>query len=89
MIEQLLVGVCGTYAGDQRHRKEGEPSCEPCRAARAEYQRQYRATHDRPDDRLKARAIGRARTRLVHAHLAEYHQFYEEELLAARKRLGP
>lgn len=34
----------GTTGGYQRHRRNGEPPCGPCKAARAEYMRQYRTT---------------------------------------------
>jgi hypothetical protein len=34
----------GTYAGWNAHRKTGVPMCDPCRAAKATYQRNYRAT---------------------------------------------
>lgn len=29
---------CGTYAGYQRHRRRGEPTCAPCRDAATDYQ---------------------------------------------------
>ena len=32
---------CGTYAGYRKHRRNGEPTCQPCRDAWAEGQRQY------------------------------------------------
>lgn len=34
--------VCGTYSGYQKHIREKEPTCFACRAARAEYTRNYR-----------------------------------------------
>lgn len=34
--------VCGTYSGYQKHIREKEPPCFPCKAARAEYTRNYR-----------------------------------------------
>jgi len=36
--------VCGTYSGYQKHIRDKEPTCFPCRAARAEYTRNYRAS---------------------------------------------
>ncbi|MFD5266718.1 hypothetical protein [Streptomyces sp. NPDC058335] len=33
---------CGTYRGNQRHRKRGEPQCEPCLEARRAAERHYR-----------------------------------------------
>ncbi len=35
--------VCGTYSGYQKHIRDKEPSCFPCKAARAEYTRNYRS----------------------------------------------
>jgi hypothetical protein len=34
--------VCGTYSGYQKHIRNKEETCFPCRSARAEYTRQYR-----------------------------------------------
>lgn len=35
--------VCGTYSGYQKHIRGKETPCYPCKAARAEYTRNYRA----------------------------------------------
>ena len=34
--------VCGTYSGYQKHIRNKEETCFPCKAARAEYTRNYR-----------------------------------------------
>lgn len=34
--------VCGTYSGYQKHLRDKNPACYPCKAARAEYIRNYR-----------------------------------------------
>ncbi|MDQ0102328.1 hypothetical protein J2T10_001974 [Paenarthrobacter nicotinovorans] len=34
--------VCGTYSGYQRHIRDKKTPCLPCKAARAEYTRNYR-----------------------------------------------
>ena len=34
--------VCGTYSGYQKHLRDKTPACYPCKAARAEYTRNYR-----------------------------------------------
>jgi len=34
--------VCGTYSGYQKHIRDKETPCFPCKAARAEYTRNYR-----------------------------------------------
>lgn len=39
---------CGTYAGYERHRRAGDPACDPCRAAKADYTREWRAGHVAP-----------------------------------------
>lgn len=39
---------CGTYAGYQIHKKQGNNECEPCNAARNQYMRDYR--HRRGDN---------------------------------------
>lgn len=40
--ERTLVAVCGTRGGYQRHRRNGEESCDKCRAAEALYQRELK-----------------------------------------------
>lgn len=37
--------LCGTYAGWNRHNREGTPFCRPCKDANAAYHRAYRAAH--------------------------------------------
>jgi len=34
--------VCGTYSGYQKHIRDKETPCYPCKSARAEYTRNYR-----------------------------------------------
>ena len=34
--------VCGTYSGYQKHLRDKTTACYPCKAARAEYTRNYR-----------------------------------------------
>lgn len=41
-LRQLTAAQCGTRSGHDRHRRAGEPSCDACRQAYADYQRQYR-----------------------------------------------
>lgn len=36
------TAACGTKSGYAAHRRHGEYPCEPCRAAKAEYERRYR-----------------------------------------------
>lgn len=37
MAANSVEAQCGTYPGYQRHRKSGEPACDPCRHACARY----------------------------------------------------
>lgn len=70
----------GTYAGAQRHQKEGEAACEPCRVARASYMAARRADPAiRESERRHAYAADRARRRLVALHREEYERLYLEE----------
>jgi hypothetical protein len=34
---------CGTKSGHKRHQRLGEPACGPCKAAKADYDRDWRA----------------------------------------------
>jgi len=75
----------GTDAGYQRHRKDGEAACGPCRTAKADVQRKRRKD---PIERLKSRQIAkagnRAAWRLVAAHRDEYERYYADELANVR-----
>lgn len=80
----------GTDAGYQRHRKDSEPACGVCRAARAQTMRDRRKD---PIERLKARKISkagsRAAWRLVDAHRNEYERYYADELAAIQPITTP
>lgn len=42
------VALCGTYSGYARHQKQKERSCEPCKAAKAAYEKtRYQAADQR------------------------------------------
>lgn len=41
-IPDTVTGRCGTYGGYQRHKRDGEDACEPCREANNTYARDYR-----------------------------------------------
>jgi hypothetical protein len=76
----------GTYAGYQRHRKDDEDACAPCRAANNEYTRKIRSDPAAlKRDREVSRAGSRAAWRTVDAHRADYERFYAEELTALRR----
>ena len=74
----------GTYTGYQWHVREGVPTCAPCRAAKAAYQRQYRAT--RPGAREADRAWNKTRRhaleRLAFEYPKRFQDLLEEERLA-------
>lgn len=81
------AAACGTYAGYQRHRARGEPTCVECKAANASYVRARRAT---PRGRQAARdavsAQGRALRALASRHPNEYQLLYAEALRAIQER---
>lgn len=69
------VATCGTPGGYQRHRKAGEPACEPCRAAQAGYIRQYRTDPEVREQTLRENA---ARTKALWALARRYPNDYRE-----------
>jgi hypothetical protein len=79
---------CGTTAGYQVHRKNGEDACEPCRVAKTGYQRDRRASLREVREREKKRAAARrmAYARLVHLHREDFDRLFDEEL--TRNDLG-
>ena len=76
------VAKCGTYGGYQKHRRQGEPACEPCRKANANYHRGYRASGAEPY--LKSLEVEKARTRALY-RLAERHPVEFAALFADEK----
>jgi hypothetical protein len=46
-----VTGAHGTYAGYQRHKREGTTPCTDCLRANAEYRKQYRASHPAARDK--------------------------------------
>ncbi len=76
------MSACGSYAGAQVHRKRGEPPCDPCRQAAAEYMREYRASHPKIYSRERRRNAARSRAlwRLAARHVEEFQVLYLSEL---------
>jgi len=75
------VSRCGTLSGWRRHQRADERPCDACAAAKAAYDKRWRAAPERKRrDRLKARAQGRALLRLSHHHPSEYRAMYYEAL---------
>jgi len=73
---------CGTYGGYQRHKKQGDTPCGPCRIANRDYQRSRRDSDPeiRARGRRDTRTRSRALYRLLAAHPDEFHRFWLEEL---------
>ena len=70
----------GTYAGAVWHAKWGFPTCEACKEARREYQRQRRQRSDvHLADVNQLRAYRRALVRLREAHRDDFDRLYAEE----------
>lgn len=73
------VPRCGTASGAVRHSRQGEKPCVRCAAAKAAYDREWRKTPRRTQiSRAKAKAQGRALSRLRAAHESEYRDMYED-----------
>jgi len=75
----------GTDAGYQHHTRYGTPSCEECRAAHAEYQRQLRS--DAPRRRLE-RARNNARTRALWELARKYPDDFVALVSSKERELG-
>jgi hypothetical protein len=74
---------CGTYSAYQRHVRTGETPCEPCRAAAAVKQREYRQNN--PDAYRRELDSRAARDRALERLAREYpHRF--AELVADERR---
>lgn len=73
---------CGTSAAYQRHKRNREEACEPCKQAQREAMAAYRASH--PDSRIKEarknNARQRALWRLAQERPARFQKLYEQEL---------
>ena len=84
MIRVVAAVVpCGTYGGAQRHKRAGEPLCEPCRLAYRDYMRDYRSKTGPGRDRWWNKTRSAALERLA----AEYPGRFNE-LLAELRREG-
>lgn len=75
---------CGTSAGNSRHIARGEAACEPCRAAKAEYDRRRLAA---PEHTQKNRLFAKAQ-RLALADLrTAFPEMYRAQYIAHRDAL--
>ena len=74
-----MSAPCGTRNGYLRHRRAGQPSCEPCLDGQRAYQRARG-----PERRAYNRARSRALQRLAELHLVDYHVLLMQELSQER-----
>lgn len=76
---------CGTYAGEQAHRKRGEKPCVFCASAKAEYMKAYRSDPERLRRHVEGRDARMAALQaLSHRHQAEYQRLYTQALAELR-----
>lgn len=75
----------GTYGGAQKCVKRAEGTCDECRAARAAYIREYRASHVEGQKWEKAKSNARLRAlwKLAGQHDAEFRALVAEEMRGA------
>ena len=76
----------GTNSGAARHAASGEPPCDACRAAKAEYDKRWRSGDEQTrKNRLHAKAQARASGELRRSHPDEYRTLYlkHKKLLTA------
>lgn len=71
----------GTNSGWSLHQKREEHPCDACVRAKREYDQRLRSAPEKArDNRLRARAQGRAYSDLKRLHPAEYRALYEAHL---------
>jgi len=69
----------GTYAGWNRHRRQGTKTCAECRRANREYHREWRASNGgRAQQARYTKAANAALQQLKTAHFDEYRRYYEQ-----------
>lgn len=69
----------GTYAGWNKHRRQGTEVCVECKRAAREYQRKWRASTDgRARQAGYTKAAHTALQQLKKAHFDEYRRYYEQ-----------
>ena len=71
---------CGTWGGNQRHRKAGEKPCGPCLDAARRYMQEYRNRNPevRERDIAGLHARREATKRLIERHRDEFRQLLDE-----------
>ncbi len=77
----------GTLTGWNRHSRAADPACSPCRAAKATYMRQYRATGaGREQARFESRVRSYALARLIARHRSEFNDLLNDVRDREKKR---
>lgn len=77
--EVELLG-CGTYAGYQQHRLQGEKACEPCRVANNKYAQDRRKRPEiKERHNVDMAARNRALWRLADIYRSQFRVLVEEE----------
>lgn len=68
---------CGTHSAWKRHQNRNEVPCPACKAAKAEYDKRWRAAPERTRiSRMHAKAQARALKALKDQHADEYRALY-------------
>ena len=77
-----MSAECGTYNGWNRHNRRQEKPCDPCRLAKNEYARAYRASNPayNADELARKAARERAARRLAALYPTLFSALYTEEL---------
>lgn len=83
----MTAAECGTDGGYQAHRRKGEAACGPCRTARRDYMREFRASRAdvRANENRRARARLAALTELGRRYPDEYDRLVLEALQGDRR----
>ena len=69
----MSAAQCGTDSGYNRHRRDGEATCPPCKKAHADAHR------------TTTRARNRAYVKLSRMFAADFHDIYARELFAEKQ----
>ena len=78
-----MASDCGTIAAYTRHRRAGEPPCDACKVAWADYQREYKKAH--PENRIRENQYSAARGRALQQLRREFPKRFNE-IFAEEKR---
>lgn len=87
MEEEKDYDNCGTYAGFNQHNRDRTRTCEACRAAATEYQRNRRKSYPEKykEEAAMTKLRSRALWRLAHNHPNEFQVLLAEEVERDRR----